>query len=185
MKSNILINFFKRSIAPIKRQIRTMVVRGIIKIVEEDKKIQKVQIDTYEDETREDVERFNDFGFKSYPPVGTEAIMLSISGNNEHMAVIATENREILKELPDLEEGDCIIYTKEKKYLHFKEKNIEISLEKIKIENDDNELISVISDFIDQVRKSKWNTAIGPQPIFEADGILLDDIKSKIDSFKI
>ena len=185
MRSNDLVSFFRKAIAPIKRQVSTSILRGIIKLTKEAAKIQQIQVESFEDDIRDEVEKFHNFGFKSYAPTGSECLMFSVAGNSEHLIAIGSEHRETLKELPILEEGDTIIYTKEKKYLHFKKKNIEISLEKIKIENDDNELITVLSDLVDQLRKSKWNTAIGPQPIFESDGVKLDEIKEKMDSFKI
>ena len=162
-----------------------MIVRGIVRAVKESTSIQSLKVESYADDTREDVERFHQFGFKSYAPIGSEVVMLSISGSNEHFIAIASENRDTLKLIPALADGDSIFYNKSAKYLHLKGDNLEGLVDKMKIENSSEELITILSDLIQQIRDSKWNTAIGPQPIFESDGVLLDDIKTRLDTFKI
>lgn len=178
------LNAMNRILAPIKREMKTMIVRGIVKIIQEDTKIQVYQVESFEDDLRDDVEKFQEFGFKSYAPVNSEVIMINVGGSNEHSVVISSEHRETLQKLEKLDEGDSMFYNKEGKYLHLKKKNLEGKVDKIKIENDDNELISVLIEWITQHIANNNITGIGPQPLHPADIVKMNDIKTKLESFK-
>jgi len=179
------LSVMNRILAPIKREMRTMIVRGIVRIITEDSKIQVFQVESFQDDVRDDVEHFQTFGFKSHTPANSEVIMLNVGGSNEHSVVVATENREALSNLDPLEEGDSIIYNKGGASLLLKEKNIEASIDKIKIENDSNELIAVLIEWLDQAIVNRNITAIGPQPLFPADVVEMQKIKAKLETFKL
>jgi len=174
-----------RILAPIKREMRTMIVRGLVKIITEEAKIQTFQVESFQDDVRDDVEHFHTYGFKSHAPVNSEVIMLNVGGSNEHSVVVGVENREVLKEVPTLNEGDSIIYNKGGASLHLNDKNIETKLDKIKIENESNELISVLLEWLDQAIVNQNITGIGPQPLFPADVAKMQAIKAKLETFKL
>ena len=183
MRPSDLVKFLNKGMAPLKRKILLMIGRGIMLSVKDSEKIQQSQASFYKDEIKGDIEVFNSFGFTSNPPKDTECIMLSVGGNREHGVIIATENREL--RLKDLPPGASAQYNKNGKYIKLLDDNAELSIEKIKIENASNELIAVLSEFMDEVIKGKTITGIGPQPLDPATVITLNAVKDKLDTFKI
>lgn len=171
-------------VMPLKNKILLMVGRGIIMAVNDSNKIQQMQITLLADEVKDQVEVFNHFGFTSNAPGGSECIMLSVAGSRDHGVVIATENREM--RLKGLVSGESAQYNLNGKYIWIKESdNIEMLLKKIKIQNDDHEMITVLSEFMDEVIKGLTITAIGPQPWEPATKAKLEAVKEKLDTFKV
>ena len=66
--------------------------RGVLHLVKSADNIQKVQASGLADETLQDVELMQQFGFTSVPPANTQAVILPIGGQTTHGIVIATEN---------------------------------------------------------------------------------------------
>ena len=130
------------------------------------------------------MENFQNFGFKSHAPVNSEVIMFNVGGNNEHSIVIGVENREVLATLPALDEGDSILYNKGGAHVQLKSENIEAKTGTLKIENDGEELVAILVDWITQAIANKNVTAIGPQPLFPADVALMEAIKARLETFK-
>lgn len=89
-------------------RVRLMVSRGVLTLVDDSTGIQMVQIDLLADETQDDVERFEGYGFTSKPHTGAEAIMLCVGGLRSHGIVIGVEDRRY--RLKDLEDGEVGIY---------------------------------------------------------------------------
>ena len=174
-----------RILAPLKREMKTMIVRGLARLIDDEQVIQRLQVESFADDVRDNVENFGSYGFKSHPPVNSEVIMVNVGGNNEHSVAIASENREVLRSIPSLKEGDSIQYNKEGAYTLLKGANVEIKTEKLSIENNGNELISVLVEWIDQAIANRNITGIGPQPLFPVDLIAMQQIKTKLESFKL
>jgi phage baseplate assembly protein V len=103
---NVLI---RRAIEPLTQKVRLMISRGVISMVNDALKCQGVQIQLLADEVREDVERFQEYGYTSVPFKDAEAIYLSVGGNRTHGIVIATEDRRYRPK--SLVEGDVCLYT--------------------------------------------------------------------------
>lgn len=82
--------------------------RGILNRVNANGGIQSAQISGLADETIQDIEHFQQFGFTSNPPAGTEAIILPLGGNSTHGIVIATENASY--RVKSLASGEVAIY---------------------------------------------------------------------------
>jgi phage baseplate assembly protein V len=120
MNSNDLVNFFRRAMQPLKDRVFLMVGRCIIKAIDDGKVIQELQIAALKDETMDRIPRFQEFGFGSNPPVGTEAIMVALGGNRENTVVIATDHRNFRKK--DLAPGETAIYNEDfaATYIHLK-----------------------------------------------------------------
>lgn len=183
MRQSDLIKFFNKAMAPIKRKVLLMVARGIMLAIKDGGSIQIAQGSFLADETKDQVEVFNHFGFTSNPPSQTECIMLSVGGNREHSVIIATENRDL--RLKDLPSGDSAMYNKNGKYIKLLGDNADILVEKLKITNSSHELVAVLSEWMDEIIKGKTITAIGPQPWDPGTVILLQAVKDKLDTFKV
>ncbi|OOF45607.1 phage baseplate assembly protein V [Rodentibacter trehalosifermentans] len=82
--------------------------RGVLNLVKSEDNIQKVQVSGLADETLQDVEFMQHFGFTSVPPANTQAVILPIGGQTSHGIVIATENGAF--RVKNLQGGEVAVY---------------------------------------------------------------------------
>jgi len=66
--------------------------RGVLNRINSSNPIQTAQVAGLADETLQDVEHIQQFGFTSNPPAGTEAIIIPLGGTSTHGIIVATEN---------------------------------------------------------------------------------------------
>jgi phage baseplate assembly protein V len=85
--------------------------RGRLTLVQSGEPIQRVQLSGLADETLQELELMQHFGFTSHPPPGTEAIVMPLGGNTSHGIVIATENGRL--RIVNLAPGETAIYSDE------------------------------------------------------------------------
>lgn len=98
-----------RIMRPLIMRVRLMVAKGVVELVNDSLKAQSLQVSLLADETKDDVERFQEYGFTSTPFVGAEVLFLSVGGNRSHgVAVCVTDRRHRPK---DLTEGDVCLFT--------------------------------------------------------------------------
>lgn len=100
-----------RALAPLQRGLRQLVARAVLTLVDDSRKLQALQVTLYDDELRDDVERFQNYGFTSHPLPGAEAVAVCVSGNRDHAVVIAVDDRRY--RLKPLQAGEVAIYTDE------------------------------------------------------------------------
>lgn len=96
-----------KALAPIKRRISQMLVRALVTSVNEDVKRQTLQVKMRADESADDIERFQNYGISSNPPLGSEAILAALGGNLGQLVAIAVENKDYR---PQGEIGDVFLY---------------------------------------------------------------------------
>ena len=113
---------FQKLLAPLTRRVRLMVGRGIIKLVYDDLKAQGIQISLLNGEIRDQVERFQEYGFTSHPVPGAEAVMVCVGGNRDHGIIIACEDRRY--RLTGLLEGEVALYDKDGNYIKLGQQNV-------------------------------------------------------------
>ncbi|CWW57436.1 TPA: phage baseplate assembly protein V [Haemophilus influenzae] len=82
--------------------------RGVLHLVKSADNIQKVQASGLADETLQDVELMQQFGFTSVPPTNTQAVILPIGGQTTHGIVIATESGSF--RVKNLQGGEVAVY---------------------------------------------------------------------------
>jgi bacteriophage Mu gp45 protein len=82
--------------------------RGILHLVKSADNIQKVQASGLSDETLQDVEMMQQFGFTSVPPANTQAVIIPIGGQTSHGIVISTENGSF--RVKNLQGGEVAVY---------------------------------------------------------------------------
>lgn len=71
-----------------------MIMRGIVTLVDDGKKCQALQLEVLdEDDVVEDVENFQPFGVSFRAPVGSEAIVCAVTGDQNHLVVLGIQNR--------------------------------------------------------------------------------------------
>lgn len=111
-------NFFRRAIQPLKDRVYLMVGRAVLNAINNTPDIQEANIQLLQGETLEKVARFQEFGFASNPPKGSEGIVLAVGGNRENLAIIATEHRVYRFKLTA--PGEMAIYTDDGTFVHLK-----------------------------------------------------------------
>jgi len=97
-----------RMLTGLGRRLRLMVDRAVVRIVTDSLGRQNLQIQSLADATNDDVERFQNYGFTSVPPVGSEAIVLAVGGRREGLVAVAVEDKRCRPK--GLEDGDVCIY---------------------------------------------------------------------------
>ena len=104
-----MLRIFDPLLRPIRQRILGIVALGNIESVKDDSGVQLAKISVLKDETREDVERFQNVGFTSHPVPGAEAIVIAAGGNRDHSIIIATDDRNF--RVRDLPEGGAAMYS--------------------------------------------------------------------------
>jgi phage baseplate assembly protein V len=88
-----------------------MVSRAIVNLVDDATKLQALQVTMLADETSDQVERVQKYGFTSVPHPDSEAIALAVGGSRDHVVVICVDDRRY--RLKGLQSGEVAIYTDE------------------------------------------------------------------------
>lgn len=99
----------QRALNPIRQRLALMMGRALVLLVNDDTKLQSLQVSLLADEVREDVERFQNYGFTAHPLPGAEAVAASVAGSRDHVLVIAVDDRRY--RLKGLAHGEVAIYT--------------------------------------------------------------------------
>jgi phage baseplate assembly protein V len=85
--------------------------RGRMALVDDKKKLQQVQVELLADETKDNVERFQQYGFTSVPLEGAEVLCSFLGGGRDHGVVLAIDDRRY--RLTEMKAGDVALYTDE------------------------------------------------------------------------
>lgn len=105
-------------------RIRGMIARAVVNLVDDGRKMQTCQIDLLADETQDEVERVQNYGFTSVPFPDAEAVMLAVGGTRSHAVVIAVDDRRY--RLTGLPSGEVAMYDDRGQVVHLKRDGIEI-----------------------------------------------------------
>lgn len=106
-----------RLLAPVWRRLRLIVSRGVVRLSDDGRKLQVVQLDLLAGETAA-MERFQQYGFTCRPLDGAEAIALAVGGSRGHLVAIAVDDRRY--RMNNLKNGEVALYTDEGDYIHMK-----------------------------------------------------------------
>lgn len=89
-------------------KLTDLISRAIVRVVNDVKKIQAVQAVLLADETRDDIERAQNYGFTSVPLDGAQAIVLNVDGRRDHSIAIVVDDRRY--RLTGLANGEVAVY---------------------------------------------------------------------------
>ena len=110
-----IITTIKKIVAPIHRRVMLMICRGVVTMLNDTKNMQRMQVSLLDGEVST-LERYQDYGFTSNPPVGSEVVAVFVGGNRDNGIIIKCDNREHRLKLAHSEdvgiydtEGDSII----------------------------------------------------------------------------
>lgn len=113
---------FPRAVAkltnPIRRRVLLMIGRAVVRLVDDAGGLQRVQVTALAGETRDAIERVQNYGVSSRPLAGAEAVIVCVGGNRDHPVAIAVDDRRHRK--AGLQPGEVAIYTDEGDYIHLK-----------------------------------------------------------------
>ncbi len=98
----------RRLLAPVARRLRLLVSRGVVRGVADASRLQTVQLDLLADEARDNVERFQAYGFSGHPLPGAEAIVVAVGGSRDHLVAIAVDDRRYRP--TGLQPGEVCVY---------------------------------------------------------------------------
>lgn len=87
--------YIDRLLRPITRRLSAMVVRAVVVEVVEDLQRQGLQVRMDSDESGDNIERFQQYGFSSVPPPDSEAIIAALKGNLAQRIALAVEKKEL------------------------------------------------------------------------------------------
>ena len=88
------------------QKLRLMVARGVVKLVK-DAGLQLIQADLLADETRDGVERIQNYGHRGHPPQGSTVAAVAVEGSRDHLVVVACEPPD---HVPPLNSGESAMY---------------------------------------------------------------------------
>jgi phage baseplate assembly protein V len=115
-----------RELRKLRVRLANIVARAVVSLVDDAKKMQALQVTVLDGETRDAVERFQNYGFTSVPLDGAEVILLCAGGRREHAVAIAVDDRR--HRLKGLADGEVALYHKDgAKVLLKSDGSIEIS----------------------------------------------------------
>lgn len=183
-----MIEHIKKITEPLARRIALVASRCTLTIVNDKTQTQSAQSEFFEGEVHDHAEVWQQYGFSSVPPRGSEGVALFIGGERINPLIIATENKE--KRINGLEEGEAVFYASKENKFHLKNddsanlktKKFNVQAGKISFKNETAELIELLSMICDLLSKDKVNTSLGLQPLLFAQQY--SEIKNKLDSFK-
>lgn len=111
----------------LRNRVRLTVGRAILAAVSDVGAIQTAQANLLADETQDDAERIQEYGYTSVPLPGAEAVMVFVGGNRDHGLIVATDDRRYRPR--GLQPGEVVLYTDEDQQpgghrIHFKRGNV-------------------------------------------------------------
>lgn len=107
-----------RLLAPLRRRMAHLVTRAVVSLVNDAAKMQALQVNLLADETLDDVEHWQPYGFSAHPQAGAEALVLAVGGHRAHSVVVSCADRRY--RITAMEAGEVAIYTDEQDKIHFK-----------------------------------------------------------------
>ncbi|WP_116371657.1 phage baseplate assembly protein V [Marinomonas sp. MED121] len=97
----------EKALAPVNRKIRQMLTRSLVTGVVEDLQRQTLQVKMSSADSADDIERFQNYGCSSHPPLGSEAILAALGGSLGQLVAVAVEDKRYR---PQGEMGDVFLY---------------------------------------------------------------------------
>lgn len=100
-----------RLLRPLQNRVANLLARAVLRRVDDSQDLQQLQVDALDGETRDAVERFQQYGFTSVPEDGAEAAVLFVGGHRDHGIAVAVDDRR--HRLKGLASGEVALYHKD------------------------------------------------------------------------
>ena len=102
----------------LRNRVALMIGRAVVNLVDDSTKMQLLQLSILAGETRDRIERFQNYGFTSHPQTDAEAVIVCIGGTRDRAIAIAVDDRRY--RLKNLAAGEVALYSDEGDYVKFK-----------------------------------------------------------------
>lgn len=146
----ITLNDFKRLIRPLQNKIFLLLGRAVLMAVNNANLTQEVQIAALEGEVISDMERFQEYGFETYPLIGAEVLPVFFNGNRDHGIAACVHDRRYRPQ--DLVAGEVAVYTDEDATTPFR---IQMKRGRIHFRRSDKEDIDIDTSKTEDIGTSK------------------------------
>jgi phage baseplate assembly protein V len=103
-----MIGAAREMLSGLEGRVRGMVARAIVRLVDDARQAQELQVELLAGESQDAVERFQNYGLTSVPHAGAEALVVFAGGLRSHGVVLAVEDRRY--RLTGLEEGEVALF---------------------------------------------------------------------------
>jgi phage baseplate assembly protein V len=122
----------ERILQSIQHRVMLTVGRAVIRKINDDPKLQSVQAELLKGELRDNLERFQQYGFTSVPHPGAEGVAVFVGGNRDHGLLVCVDDRRY--RLKGMQGGEVALYTDEGDKVHLKRnREIEVITQTLKI----------------------------------------------------
>lgn len=122
MDTTALLQYLATAQQPLTMRVRLMVGKGTLHLVDDAPQVQTVQATFLADETRDGVERPQNYGFTSVPLPGMQPIAVFVGGDRSQGIVIAMADRQY--RLKGLRRGEVAIYDDQGQSVHLTREGI-------------------------------------------------------------
>lgn len=137
-----------------KVRIMNLFGRGFIESIDDSTQIQKVKAKLMADESLDELERLQDYGYASSPLPNSEILVVFPNGNRGHGIVIKSDDRRY--RVKNLAAGEVAIYTDEGDKIHFKRGNkIEITTGELTVNASVKAVINTVNAEVNATVKAK------------------------------
>lgn len=100
------------------RKARLALGLGLVKLVDDARKVQQLQVTLLDGEVRSKVNRYQHYGFTSVPEDGAECVLAAVGGHRDHLVVLACDDPRYRKK--NLQPGEVALYHKSGSYVLMK-----------------------------------------------------------------
>jgi phage baseplate assembly protein V len=126
----------KRFIAPLQRRVMLAIGRGTLGPVDDGSGLQRSQVKLLAGETRDNVERIQQYGISAVPLPGAAVLVVCVGGNRDHPVIIGVDDQR--HRPTGMQPGDVCIYSYQTghKITLKADRKIEIECDEISIKAD-------------------------------------------------
>jgi len=82
-----------RLLEPIRRKLRLMVTRGVVKLIDDARGLQELQVSGLAGELLDRVEHIQNYGFTAHPHSESDCLILNVGADRSRAIVIAADDR--------------------------------------------------------------------------------------------
>lgn len=144
---------FRRLIRPITNKVFLLLGRAVLKAIDNSEETQKIQVIALSEETISDIERFQEYGFETYPWEEAEVFIGFLNGNRDHGIALCVHDGRYRP--TDLVQGEIAIYTDEDASTPFR---VQMKRNRIHFRRSDKEDIDIDTSKTEDIGTSKTVT---------------------------
>lgn len=123
------------SLSELMRRIRMMLAHAVVRGMEEDAGLRRLNVSILRDEVKAGVPHYEPYGVSSRPHTGAEALLVFIGGNRDNAAALCVSDRRHRPK--DLEPGEVVVFDDQGQEVRIKRTHIEVNAPKVVVQSPD------------------------------------------------